>query len=46
MTDDFPYLELADHHLDLREAVRSLAQNKIAPHAAEVDAESRFPTEA
>jgi butyryl-CoA dehydrogenase/acyl-CoA dehydrogenase len=46
MTDDFPYLELADHHLDLREAVRAVAANKIAPHAAEVDAAARFPTEA
>ncbi|HEY9252258.1 MAG TPA: acyl-CoA dehydrogenase family protein, partial [Nocardioides sp.] len=46
MTDDFPYLELADHHLDLREAVRAIAVNKIAPYAAEVDAAARFPTEA
>ncbi|MER7609834.1 acyl-CoA dehydrogenase family protein [Nocardioides sp. NPDC127503] len=46
MSDDFPYLELADHHLDLREAVRAIAENKIAPHAAEVDAAARFPTEA
>ncbi|MEU4454217.1 acyl-CoA dehydrogenase family protein [Nocardioides sp. NPDC023903] len=46
MTDDFPYLELADHHLDLREAVRAIAANKIAPYAAEVDTAARFPTEA
>ncbi|MFJ9391814.1 acyl-CoA dehydrogenase family protein [Nocardioides sp. NPDC101246] len=46
MTDDFPYLELADHHLDLREAVRAVAANKIAPYAADVDSNSRFPTEA
>ncbi|EGD43940.1 acyl-CoA dehydrogenase [Nocardioidaceae bacterium Broad-1] len=46
MTDDFPYLQLADHHHDLRDAVRSLAANKIAPYAADVDAAARFPTEA
>ncbi|SDL18060.1 butyryl-CoA dehydrogenase/acyl-CoA dehydrogenase [Nocardioides sp. YR527] len=46
MSDDLPYLELADHHLDLREAVRAIAANKIAPYAADVDANSRFPTEA
>ncbi|MFE6645599.1 acyl-CoA dehydrogenase family protein [Nocardioides sp. NPDC057772] len=46
MTDDFPHLELAEHHLDLREAVSAIAANKIAPYAADVDANSRFPTEA
>ena len=43
---DFPYFELAEHHVDLREAVRAVAENKIAPYAADVDAAARFPTEA
>ncbi|WP_211293511.1 acyl-CoA dehydrogenase family protein, partial [Streptomyces cacaoi] len=30
----------------LRDSVRALAEAKIAPHAAEVDEESRFPQEA
>jgi alkylation response protein AidB-like acyl-CoA dehydrogenase len=38
--------QLADEHNALREAVRSLAEKQIAPHAAEVDAESRYPVEA
>ena len=46
MTEDFPYFELAEHHVDLRDAVRSIALDKIAPYAAEVDADSRFPAEA
>lgn len=43
---DFPYFELAEHHVDLREAVRAVAENKIAPYAADVDASARFPQEA
>jgi len=43
---DFGTYRLADEHDALRDAVRSLAEKQIAPHAAAVDAESRFPAEA
>ncbi|MDI3409525.1 acyl-CoA dehydrogenase family protein, partial [Streptomyces cavernicola] len=36
----------AEEHDMLREAVRALAEAKIAPHAAAVDEEARFPQEA
>jgi len=35
-----------DEHEQLRDAVRQLVADKIAPHAAEVDADARFPQEA
>src|SRR5215469_14318636 len=37
---------LSDEHEALRDSVRQLAEDKIAPYAAEVDAEPRFPQEA
>jgi alkylation response protein AidB-like acyl-CoA dehydrogenase len=37
---------LTEEHELLRESVRRLVEDKIAPHAAEVDARSRFPSEA
>src|SRR3954466_9206489 len=40
---DFPHFALTDEHEDLRAAVRALAADKIAPHAAEVDERSEFP---
>src|SRR5690348_13387442 len=43
---DFDTYRLTDEHTMLRAAVRQLAEDKIAPHAAEVDEESRFPQEA
>jgi alkylation response protein AidB-like acyl-CoA dehydrogenase len=43
---DFDLFRISDDHEDLREAVRQVAENKIAPHAAEVDAKSAFPIEA
>ena len=33
-------------HDDIRAAIRELAEEQIAPHAAEVDEQARFPTEA
>ncbi|WP_026313387.1 acyl-CoA dehydrogenase [Actinomadura flavalba] len=46
MSPDFPaYAPSEDHEL-LRQTVRALADAKIAPYAAEVDEESRFPQEA
>ena len=37
---------LTEEHEAIREAVRDIAEREIAPHAAEVDADSRFPVEA
>src|SRR5919205_4683134 len=45
MTENGLYA-LTEEHEAIREAVRDLAEREIAPHAAEVDAESRFPEEA
>jgi alkylation response protein AidB-like acyl-CoA dehydrogenase len=42
-SDDFPHFTLSEDHLDLREAVRELADEQIAPHAAEVDERAEFP---
>ena len=38
--------DLPSEHKDLRESVRALAQNEIAPFAHDVDENSRFPQEA
>jgi alkylation response protein AidB-like acyl-CoA dehydrogenase len=43
---DFGTYQLGDEHLALREAVRALAEKEIAPHAADVDEQERFPDEA
>ncbi|HKJ12619.1 MAG TPA: acyl-CoA dehydrogenase family protein [Ornithinimicrobium sp.] len=42
----FDLFRLSEDHVALREAVRELCADKVAPHAADVDARSRFPTEA
>ncbi len=42
---DFDLFRPSEEHDMLREAVRALAADKIAPFAAEVDDESRFPQE-
>ena len=44
--DDFPLFALPSEHQALRKVVRSLCEAKIAPHAAEVDEEARYPSEA
>ena len=43
MSDDFPAFALTEEHEALREAVRALADDKIAPRAAEIDRTSEFP---
>ncbi|SFN28106.1 acyl-CoA dehydrogenase [Actinomadura madurae] len=43
---DFPAYAPSEEHELLRATVRELAEAKIAPFAAEVDEESRFPREA
>ena len=46
MSADFPTYAPSEEHELLRRTVRELAEAKIAPFAAEVDEESRFPQEA
>lgn len=43
---DFDLYRPSDEHDMLRDAVRSLAEAKIAPFAADVDEQARFPQEA
>ncbi|MDQ0787377.1 acyl-CoA dehydrogenase family protein [Streptomyces sp. B3I8] len=43
---DFDLYRPSEEHDMLRDAIRSLAEAKIAPHAAAVDEEARFPQEA
>ncbi|MET8893400.1 acyl-CoA dehydrogenase [Streptomyces albogriseolus] len=43
---DFDLYRPSEEHDMLRDSVRSLAEAKIAPHAAAVDEEARFPREA
>ena len=46
MASDFDLYRPSEEHDMLRDSVRALAEAKIAPHAAEVDEEARFPQEA
>ena len=43
---DFDLYRLSEDHDALRDAVRRVAEAKIAPYAAEVDADARYPQEA
>jgi alkylation response protein AidB-like acyl-CoA dehydrogenase len=43
MSLDFPAFDLPDEHKALRASVRALADDKIAPRAAEVDQSAEFP---
>jgi alkylation response protein AidB-like acyl-CoA dehydrogenase len=45
-TGAFDLYQLSEEHEAVREAVRALAEDKIAPYAAEVDEQSRYPQEA
>jgi acyl-CoA dehydrogenase len=40
---DFDLFRTSEDHEELRAAVRAVAENKIAPHAAEVDDKATFP---
>ena len=42
----FDLFKISEDHEALREAVRAVAQDKIAPYAAAVDEEARYPQEA
>ncbi|MEZ5096613.1 MAG: acyl-CoA dehydrogenase family protein [Nocardioides sp.] len=46
MTGDAPLFALPDEHRALRKIVRELCAEKVAPYAAEVDEEARYPEEA
>jgi len=43
MSLDFPAFDLTEEHQELRAVVRALADDKIAPRAAEVDESGEFP---
>ncbi|MDT9594362.1 acyl-CoA dehydrogenase family protein [Nocardioides zeae] len=45
-TGDFDLFRTSEDHDDLRAAVRDVVEAKVAPYAAEVDADARFPREA
>ena len=42
---EHPTFALTDEHRQFRDALRQLAEERIAPHAAEVDHEQRYPAE-
>ena len=42
-TPDFDLFQLPEEHQELRAAIRALAEKEIAPHAGDVDENSRFP---
>ncbi|MDO3014674.1 acyl-CoA dehydrogenase [Mycobacteroides abscessus subsp. abscessus] len=44
--DGFSLFQLPEEHVELRAAIRGLAEKEIAPHAADVDENARFPQEA
>jgi alkylation response protein AidB-like acyl-CoA dehydrogenase len=46
MPDDFPLYAPSEEHREIRKVVRELAEERIAPHATEVDEEARYPREA
>ena len=46
MSADFPLYAPSEEHREIRKVVRALAEEKIAPHAAEVDEQARYPEEA
>src|SRR6185437_13354744 len=43
LNPNFETYRLAEEHVMLRQAVRELAEDKIAPRAAEIDQTSQFP---
>src|SRR6478609_124499 len=46
MSNECSLFALSEEHQAIREAVRELCAAKVAPYAAEVDEESRYPEEA
>jgi alkylation response protein AidB-like acyl-CoA dehydrogenase len=46
MSADYPLFALSEEHQEIRKAIRDICDAKIAPHAAAVDEEVRYPQEA
>ena len=46
MSNDFPLYALSEEHQAIREAVRAVCDAKVAPYAADVDEQARYPQEA
>ena len=44
--DEVPLFALSEEHRAIREAVRTLCEAKVAPYAADVDEQARYPVEA
>jgi alkylation response protein AidB-like acyl-CoA dehydrogenase len=42
---DSPAFSISDEHRQFRAALRQMAEERIAPHAADVDREERYPSE-
>src|SRR5215218_2779571 len=45
MSSDFPLFALSEEHQAIREAVRAICDAKVAPFAADVDENARYPQE-
>jgi alkylation response protein AidB-like acyl-CoA dehydrogenase len=46
MSSEFPLYALSEEHQAIREAVRAVCDAKVAPYAADVDENARYPQEA
>ena len=46
MSNDAPIFALTEEHQAIRAAVRDLCAAKVAPYAADVDEQARYPEEA
>jgi alkylation response protein AidB-like acyl-CoA dehydrogenase len=46
MSAEYPMFALSEEHQEIRKAIREICEAKIAPHAAAVDEEARYPQEA
>ena len=46
MSAEYPMYALSEEHQAIREAVRAVCDAKVAPYAADVDENARYPQEA
>jgi alkylation response protein AidB-like acyl-CoA dehydrogenase len=46
MSSEYPLFALSEEHRAIREAVRAVCDAKVAPYAADVDENARYPEEA
>ena len=44
--NDYPLFALSEEHVEIRRAIREICDAKVAPYAAAVDEEARYPQEA